>query len=390
MTKGMYAGLILGMLIMFFIFAFSCKSPEKMVEEERPFTLEKSPQTFDPVWSFQPGLGDLDNDGDLDVVLPNFGRNFTQVLFNNGKGEFEDSGQKLTQQGHGVGIGDLDADGDLDCIVTCTGYGENQVFTYKPTKIYLNDGNGIFQDTGQDLGDGVENRGGYVIGLLDMDEDGDLDFVKGLFRDPAKIFLNDGKGGFSDSGVTLPLVSYLGDLDGDGDLDAFVKEDGVGYRTLLNTGALQFIESWSGEDAHSIGSAEDTALGDLDGDGDLDVFITNGDRSGSFPSSVWINDGTGQFTDSSQQLGSTFFGWVVLGDLNGDGSPDAFISNFQQPNQIWFNDGSGNFTDSGLMLSGDATTRGCALGDLDGDGDLDVFVANFHTGSNEVWFNRTR
>jgi hypothetical protein len=117
----MFSGLILGLLAMCLIFSLSCKSPEKAVEEERPFSLEKSPQTFDPVWSFQPGLADLDSDGDLDVVLPNMGKNFTQVLFNHGNGEFEDSGQKLTQQGHGVGIGDLDEDGDLDCIITCAG-----------------------------------------------------------------------------------------------------------------------------------------------------------------------------------------------------------------------------------------------------------------------------
>ena len=363
------------------------KQKIQMLKPMRPFLLEKSSQVFEPVWSFQPGLADLDNDGDLDVVLPNMGRNFSQVLFNNGKGKFDDSGQKLTQQGHGVGIGDLNGDGYLDCIITCAGYGENKVFTYKPTTVYLNDGKGVFRDSGLDLGDGVKDRGGYVVGLSDMDGDGDLDFVKGLWRSPTKIFLNDGKGRFSDSGKTIPKNSFLGDLDGDGDTDVFVKETGVGYKTLLNNGAMDFIEHWKGEDNHAIGSAKDTALGDLDGDGDLDVFITNGDRSGSFPSLVWLNDGTGRFTDSAQQLGSSFFGWIVLGDLNGDGSLDAFISNFQQPNQIWFNDGSGNFSDSGLRLSGEATTRGCALGDLDGDGDLDVFVANFRTGSNEIWFN---
>lgn len=172
----------------------------------------------------------MDNDGDLDAVLPNMGKNFTQVLFNNGKGEFEDSGQKLTQQGHGVGIGDLDGDGDLDCIVTCAGYGENEVYSYKPTKIYLNDGSVVFEDSGQDFGDGVKDRGGYVVGVSDMDGDGDLDFVKGLFRDPAKIFLNDGMGRLSDSGKTLPKDSFLGDLDSDGDLDIFVAN----FRTGSN------------------------------------------------------------------------------------------------------------------------------------------------------------
>jgi hypothetical protein len=286
-----------------------------------------------------------------------------------------------------VGIGDLDRDGDLDCIVTCAGYGEHQVYTYKPTRIYFNDGKGFYQDSGQDLGDGIKDRGGYVVGLFDMDGDGDLDFVKGLFRAPSKIFLNNGKGLFSDSGKTLPQNSFLGDLDSDGDTDVFVKDAGFGYRTLMNTDNLNFVEYWKGEDSHSLGSIKDAALGDLDGDGDLDAFIANGDRSGKYPSSVWLNDGKGSFTNSGQELGTTFFGWPVLGDLNGDGSLDVFISNFTQPNQVWLNDGTGQFRDSGLSLSGQATTRGCALGDLEGDRDLDVFVANFRKGSNEIWLN---
>ena len=376
------------LLSMCLVISFACRPQEKAVEQARPFALEKSPQAFEPVRTFEPGLADLDGDGDLDVILPNMARNFTQVLFNDGKGVFEDSGQQLTQQGHGVGIGDLDGDGDLDCIVTSAGYGENDVYTFKPTKIYLNDGRGFFQDTGQDLGDASKGRGGFVTGLFDMDGDGDLDFVKGLFWDLTKIFLNDGSGRFADSGITLPAHAFLGDLDSDGDTDAFVKDAGVGYRVLLNNGGLEFFEHWKAEDPNSLGSNLDAALGDLDGDGDLDVFIANGDRTGTYPSSVWLNDGTGRFTDSGQELGETFFGWPVLGDLNGDGSLDVFISNFTQPNQAWLNDGAGRFTDSGLRLSGEATTRGCALGDLDGDGDLDVFVANFATGSNEIWFNQ--
>jgi hypothetical protein len=129
------------------------------------------------------------------------------------------------------------------------------------------------------------------------------------------------------------------------------------------------------------------ASADLDEDGDLDAFITNGDYSGSIPSTVWINDGKGRLIDSGQKLDTTKFARVELGDFNGDNHIDVFISNVQKPNQIWLNDGSGNFVDSGLRLSGDARTAGCAVGDLDGDGDLDVFVAVVRGGANEVWFN---
>jgi hypothetical protein len=196
-------------------------------------------------------------------------------------------------------------------------------------------------------------------------------------------------GWFAESGITLPKNSILGDLDGDGDHDAFVKVDGNGYSTLINDGKGNFKEHWTGEDSLAIaaGRGMDVTLGDLDGDGDIDAFVTNGDRERSYPSSVWLNDGTGRFTNSGQQLCLTVFAWVSLGDLNGDGFIDAYISNMGLPNQIWLNDGTARFTDSGLRFKTEGETRGCSLGDLDGDGDLDIFVANFYNGRNEIWFN---
>ena len=67
-------------------------------------------------------LKDLDNDGDLDAVCANMGYNNSQVLFNDGNGNFTDSAQKLTQQGHGVGVEDLNGDGSPDIFITCAGY----------------------------------------------------------------------------------------------------------------------------------------------------------------------------------------------------------------------------------------------------------------------------
>jgi len=380
---------LFSLLIVILLTMITCRSKEKTEKVIPPVSFVKSDQVFEINRTFQIGLVDLDSDGDLDAVLPNRAKFHSQVLINDGKGYFTDSGQKLAEQTHGMGIGDWDNDGDQDIVFVCAGYGENDVYTYVPTTVYLNDGQAVFTETGQDFGDAADDLGGYVIDVSDIDSDGDLDFVKSFFRDPAKIYLNDGHGWFTESGITIPKNSILGDLDGDGDHDAFVKVEGIGYSVLLNDGIGNFMEHWTGEDSQAIAVVRgmDVTLGDLDGDGDMDAFITNSDRERSYPSSVWLNDGTGRFTDTGQRLCLTVFAWVSLGDLNGDGFVDAYISNMGAPNQIWLNDGTGRFTDSGLRFETEGETRGCSLGDLDGDGDLDIFVANFYYGRNEIWLN---
>ena len=87
------------------------------------------------------------------------------------------------------------------------------------------------------------------------------------------------------------------------------------------------------------------ALGDVDGDGDLDAFVAN--LGSGQPNSVWLNNGSGTFS-LGQSVGSSPSDGVGLGDLDGDGDLDAFVANrLNQPNRVWKNDGNGNFTDSG-------------------------------------------
>jgi hypothetical protein len=107
-----------------------------------PIAFNKSSQTFTARLTPQIGLGDFDGDGDLDAVFATMGLQNSQVLMNDGTGQFIDSGQELTQQGHGVGVGDLDGDGDLDLFVTCAGWNDGEVEYDKPSRIYFNDGDG--------------------------------------------------------------------------------------------------------------------------------------------------------------------------------------------------------------------------------------------------------
>ncbi len=368
------------LMLCFIVVVIGCK--EKITAEEIEEWFVRSSQIFSPVSTCQVELKDFDDDGDLDAVFSNMGDNNSTVWRNDGSGYFTDSGQRLTPWGHGVGVGDLDGDGDFDLFITCASDAHR-------SKIYFNDGGGVFTDSGQDLGDtGLSGNG---VTLFDLDTDGDLDVHVIYYEQPDKIYRNNGNSEFTDSGMAVPEHTTFEDLDGDGDIDMFVKEHGVGYKTMLNNGQGTFSDHW--QMAQPNATYGSVTFGDLDGDGDLDAFICNGDNSGNnYPTTILFNDGSGHFSDSGQALVVTSFGRAALGDFDGNGSLDAFITNLGFADQAWMNDGNGRFTDSGLRLSGalNNNTTHVSLGDLDNDGDLDAFVANFIDGRNEIWFNTTR
>jgi hypothetical protein len=197
-------------------------------------------------------------------------------------------------------------------------------------------------------------------------------------------------------GSSNSVAAALGDLDGDGDLDAFVGNynypSGQPNKVWLNQGGVQGgmpgVFADSGQTL-GTGNSHGVALGDVDGDGDLDAFVANvyDNVSGSYANRVWLNDGTGVFTET-QSLGGSISVAVALGDLDGDGDLDAFIVNTEGSNRIWLNDGAGTFSDSGQTLGGYQTySWQVALGDVDADGDLDAFVARYSDHANIVWMN---
>lgn len=344
--------------------------------------LERSSQELGLRETFQAGLGDLDGDGDLDAFFANPMKNPAQVWLNDGQGIFENSGQEFTQYGHGVALADFDGDGDLDAVIVC-----HQAVT--TSKVYLNDGNGIFSDSGMDFEDA--RFSGTDVNVIDINGDGFLDVHVMYYAPngvPDKVFLNDGEASFADSGLQLE-EDFLawGDLDGDGDVDYFGKRLGEGYSVLLNDGSGQFRVGWEMDD--SLATVGDVALADFDADGDLDALVANGFRdTSSQPSRLFINDGSGQFIDSEQVLVDTMGAHLAVGDLNLDGSLDVFVTNMDRPNQVWLNY-EGRFIDSGWRLGSNAEMSGRpTLGDLDGDGDLDVVVGRFRGGA-EIWFNVT-
>jgi len=296
-----------------------------------------------------------------------------------------------------VALGDIDGDSDLDAF-----FANGRYEAFKPNTVWLNDGTGRFRNSGQRLGRPMDT---HSAALGDLDADGDLDAWVGNGV-TCQMFENDGRGRFiahrwlsapGDSGAWSWTVS-LGDVDGDGDLDAFAagccgttsgSSVSQPYNMVwLNDGAGNFRDS--GQRLGILGSKA-IALGDLDGDGDLDAFVGNSDSmidaSGrdwhNQPNKVWLNDGRGQFSDSGQSLGSAETRALALGDVDDDGDLDVFVGN-DGPNEVGLNDGRAKFSGSGQTL-GNAYTQVVALADLDNDGDLDAFVGNRTTG--EVWLN---
>ena len=146
----------------------------------------------------------------------------------------------------------------------------------------------------------------------------------------------------------------------------------------------------------SVPHTYSVALGDLDGDGDLDAFYANGENEGPQPNTVLINQGgaqggqPGEFQDSGQRLGDAFSNRVSLADLDKDGDLDAAVviqasRGIRARVEFWLNDGQGNFSDSGQPIT-HFKADAFDLGDLDGDGYLDLFAGWFESGYT-VWRN---
>ncbi len=382
-------------------------------------------------------LFDFDNDGDLDVYLVNADSG-NRLFRRDADGVFRDAtveaGLGDTGYGMGTALGDIDNDGDLDLLVTNDG----------PNRLYRNNADGTFSDITERAG--IEgSRWSTSAAFCDIDDDGLLDLYvanyvtneppfacasgtgeldycgPNAYRGvPDRLYRNNGTG-FDDvsatSGIAQTARNGLGvvcfDFDGDARDDFLVANDGERNQLWMNQGGVRFVDravrfgvatNLEGDTEASMG----IALGDVNGDLRLDAVMTHlyGETN-----TLYVADSTGMLLDASALSGVGFpsvadtgFG-VALADLDQDADLDLAVANgrvqrstdssepptgesaidtfrrlYAEPNLLMVNDGQGRFDDHCHQAPGFCAaaevSRGLLTADVDADGDLDILLTN--------------
>jgi hypothetical protein len=383
---------------------------------------------------------DYNNDGWPDLFFVN-GGSFTdrqkaaaarhRLYRNNKDGSFADvsSGSGIGVSGFGMGACSADYDNDGWPDLYITGFGGN--------RLYRNTGNGAFTDVGGKAGVGTELWSASCA-FADIDNDSDVDLYVTNYVDfavsnnkycvyfgdtrvychpnvyngvPDVLFRNNGDGTFTDitraAGIYRPdgkgLGVVFGDYDADGWEDIYVANDSTPNFLFHNKGKGVFGEIGLtagvalGIDGQAL-AGMGTDMGDMDGDGLLDIFVTNLDRQ---THSLYRNLGKGLFADITFEsgIGEATLPFVGFGtlffDYDNDTDLDLAIANgdvidnirlfrdstsYEQRKLLLQNDGTGKFKDigpaSGAGFALKKSGRSLSAGDLDNDGDLDLLAGN--------------
>jgi hypothetical protein len=380
---------------------------------------------------------DFDDDGWVDIFLvdggsvadPTIAARAEHRLYRNiGNGQFEDvtrkAGVRHREYGMGACAADYDNDGQIDLYVT--NFGSNV--------LYHNNGHGTFTDVTQKAGVGSSFLASSCA-FADIDSDGDVDLFVANYVNPdsskvcgdararaycrpdvytgvsSTLFRNDGDGTFADITKTAGLARADGkalgvvfaDYDNDGRVDLFVANDLTRNFLYRNEGKGAFKEVGlpAGVAVASDGRVRagmGTDFGDYDGDGRLDLVVTNFE---SETHSLFRNLGGGLFADATFESGMgpvtlPFLGFgVAFMDYDNDTDLDVAIANghvldnaglfrstskYAQRKLLLRNEGKGRFAEVGRQAGPgfalEKVSRALVTGDIDNDGDLDLLVSN--------------
>jgi hypothetical protein len=360
----------------------------------QPFTFNISQHDLPAIQHGSTNWGDVDGDGDLDLLLAGASSQgaTTNLYVNQGMDGDVHRFDAFTGPFHQVlysssSFADIDGDGDLDVLVSGSTTAE---WPYSAsTRLYRLASGGPVEYVEEH---GLPDLHSSSSAWADLDGDGDMDVVMtGVTSGDVLttvVGYNKGDGTFEAHTDLLTGIGYgdvaLGDIDGDLDVDIVLSgasENGFVTRVMRNDGA-SFSDAGGSFPAVAFSSVD---LGDYDGDGDLDLVVSGGSVSELIfegEMGIWTNSG-GTFSASGIELPGVLAGNVTWGDYDHDGDLDLLVYGAEaaigrRSAYMYRNQGQDGFEAATLLVGG--VFSDAEFGDFDGDGDLDLIA----TGSSSL------